>query len=151
MPNSLYLGRIKMNNAKESLTGSLAESKGSANSYQEMGSLNNLPAWPTPWWTDAPSLGDRGRGALHAAPGSWGRKWVGAQSPFKYWPEEQWAAAPLEALTGLPDGCSPAIFFLTEIHKENYKKGSICMFSNFVICLVGLMRDHALSLWVSWW
>lgn len=48
MPNSLYLGRIKMNNAKESLTGSLAESKGSANSYQEMGSLNNLPTWPLP-------------------------------------------------------------------------------------------------------
>lgn len=62
MPNSLYL-RMKIKNAKDSLTVSLAENKCSANSYWEMGTIDNLLAWPTYAWTDTPPLYEAGAGA----------------------------------------------------------------------------------------
>lgn len=71
MPNSLYL-RIKIKNAKDSLTVSLAESKCSANSYWEMGTIDNLLAWPTHGWTDTPPF--TRLGPLCAAPVPWRRK-----------------------------------------------------------------------------
>lgn len=151
MPNSLYLRKTKIKNAKESLTVSLAESKRSTPSSWESGECRQL-ACTAHSRVDRCALSIRqGQGPLCAAPGPWRRKWVGAQILFGMLScGTKRAAAPLEARTGLPDGDSPTIIFPHRDTgtKPRYKEGSTSLFSNFVICFKALMRDHALSWWV---